>query len=92
MSTSFLERLRDPRLILYDGGFGTERFARGVEMTNSSLACQHHPDTVLDVHQAYLKAGAELLLVGGPPGRPDEHHPWLIRGRTKCTRSGTRGA
>ena len=61
MSTSFLERLRDPRLILYDGGFGTELFARGVEMTNSSLACQHHPDTVLDVHQAYLKAGAELL-------------------------------
>jgi len=61
MSTPFLERLQDPRPVLYDGGFGTQLFARGVELTNSSLACQHHPDTVLDIHQAYLEAGAELL-------------------------------
>jgi methionine synthase I (cobalamin-dependent) len=61
MSATFLERLQGPEPILYDGGFGTELFARGIELTNSSLACESHPDAVLDIHQAYLKAGAELL-------------------------------
>ncbi len=61
MSATFLERLQRPEPIVYDGGFGTELFARSVELTNSSLACERNPDAVLDIHQAYLNAGAELI-------------------------------
>ena len=58
---TFAERLQKPEPIVYDGGFGTELFARGIELTNSSLACVHHPQQVLDIHDAYLGVGAELI-------------------------------
>ena len=61
MSMTFTERLCRPEPIIYDGGFGTELFERGVELTNSSMACNSHPEAVLDVHCAYLAAGAELI-------------------------------
>ncbi len=58
---SFLERLEDPRPILYDGGFGSQLFARGVELTNSTLANESHPDDVAAVHLSYIEAGAEVI-------------------------------
>ena len=58
---SFAERLNDPEPVLFDGGFGTQLFARGVELPNSSLANAHHPDTVVEVHRTYIEAGSEMI-------------------------------
>ncbi len=58
---SFSERLQEPRPVLFDGGFGTQLFARGVELPNSALANAHHADTVVDVHRAYIEAGSEMI-------------------------------
>lgn len=57
----FADRLTDPRPLLFDGGFGTQLFVRGVELPNSSLANQSHADAVVDVHRAYLAAGADVI-------------------------------
>ena len=58
---SFLERLQDPSPLLYDGGFGSQLFARGIELTNSTLANESHPDAVVDIHRAYIAAGADII-------------------------------
>jgi 5-methyltetrahydrofolate--homocysteine methyltransferase len=60
MST-FSERLSDSRPLLYDGGFGSELFARGIELTNSALANESHPDAVVDIHRIYIEAGADII-------------------------------
>lgn len=57
----FVDRLKDPRPILYDGGFGSQLFARGVELTNSTLANESNPDEVTDIHRAYIDAGSEAI-------------------------------
>lgn len=57
----FTDRLADPRPLLFDGGFGTQLFARGVELPNSALANISHGDAVVDVHRAYVNAGSELI-------------------------------
>ena len=58
---SFEERLKEDRPILYDGGFGSQLFARGVELTNSTLANESHPEAVADIHTAYIDAGSESI-------------------------------
>jgi methionine synthase I (cobalamin-dependent) len=58
---SFLERLSDPKPLIYDGGFGSQLFARGVELTNSTLANDLHPDKVVDIHVAYIRAGSDAI-------------------------------
>ena len=58
----FIERLQDDaHPIVYDGGFGTQLFARGIELANSSLANQLHPEVVVDVHKEYIEAGSEVI-------------------------------
>lgn len=47
--------------MLFDGGFGTQLFVRGVELPNSALANKSHGDAVVDVHRAYIAAGSELI-------------------------------
>jgi len=59
----FLDALRSGRVLLMDGAMGTELQRAGVkpdecqELWNST-----HPDRVRAIHQAYLNAGAEVLL------------------------------
>ncbi len=59
----FIERITQPdRPLLADGAMGTQLHGRGVSMD----ACfddlnRKRPDIILDIHRAYLKAGAELL-------------------------------
>ena len=64
-----LERLEEGPL-LYDGAFGTELFARGIELPNSAMANQLHPDAVVDIHRSYIEAGAGMIhantFVGSP--------------------------
>jgi len=57
----FIDRMKDDRPILYDGGFGSQLFARGVELTNSTLANESHPEAVIDIHAAYIEAGSEAI-------------------------------
>lgn len=58
---SFLERIDNDRPLLYDGGFGTELFAHGIELANSALANELHPDIVSSIHSDYIEAGAEVI-------------------------------
>jgi methionine synthase I (cobalamin-dependent) len=58
---SFEERLKENRPILYDGGFGSQLFARGIQLTNSTLANESDPDAVTDIHKAYIEAGSEAV-------------------------------
>lgn len=57
----FLQRLNDPHPLLYDGGFGSELFARQIELTNSTLASEIHPEAVVDIHAEYIAAGADCI-------------------------------
>ncbi len=58
---SFLERIADDRPMIYDGGFGSQLFARGIELTNSTLANELHPDAVVDIHRTYIDAGVDAI-------------------------------
>ena len=57
----FLERLADEKPLIYDGGLGSQLFARGIALTNSTLASELHPDTVIDIHCDYIRAGADAI-------------------------------
>ena len=59
--SKFLDRLHADRPLLYDGGFGSELFSRGIELTNSTLANEEQPDAVVDIHKTYIAAGADLI-------------------------------
>lgn len=59
--TPFSQRLENSQPLVYDGGFGASLFDRGVELTNSSLANQLHPRTVVEIHRDYIDAGAEAI-------------------------------
>ncbi len=59
------ERLARGETILLDGGTGTELERRGVPMVEGAwcgLANFTHPATVREVHEAYLNAGADLVI------------------------------
>ncbi len=57
----FIERIAEDRPMLYDGGFGSQLFARGIELTNSTLANEAHPDAVVDIHRTYIEAGVDAI-------------------------------
>ena len=59
------ERFTDPRPIILDGATSTELQRRGVPMsadTWSGLAAITHPDILRELHVAYLRAGAEVII------------------------------
>ncbi len=58
---TFLERFADPSPMIYDGGFGSELFARRIELTNSELANELHADAVMNIHSDYIEAGVNAL-------------------------------
>ena len=58
---TFLERLEDSSPMVYDGGFGSELFKGRIELTNSALANELHPDAVVDIHSAYIEAGTDVI-------------------------------
>ncbi|MCZ6633627.1 MAG: homocysteine S-methyltransferase family protein [bacterium] len=57
----FLERLQEPEPMVYDGGFGSQLFARGIELTNSSIANESHPEAVVGIHRDYIGAGVDAI-------------------------------
>jgi len=59
------ERLAAGEVVVMDGGSGTELQAMGVPMDRaawSGVANRTHPETVKEMHAAYLAAGAEILI------------------------------
>ncbi len=57
----FRERLKSDTPILFDGGFGSQLFARNIELANSALANKLHPNDVVGIHLDYIKAGADAI-------------------------------
>jgi len=55
------KRLKQPIPLIYDGGFGSELFAKGIELANSSMANELNPEAVVDIHCAYIEAGADVI-------------------------------
>ncbi len=59
------EKLEGQQVVLLDGGTGSELQRRGVPMSEaawSGLAVHTHPDRVREVHEAYIDAGAEVII------------------------------
>ena len=60
----FRSRLRRGELILLDGAMGTELERRGIPTPLplwSAAALKNHPDTVREIHEEYVRAGADVI-------------------------------
>lgn len=58
------DKLRDGEVILLDGGTGMELDRLGVPMDGvawCALANKTHPETVREVHESYIRAGADIV-------------------------------
>ena len=59
------ERLDAGEIVILDGAMGTELQRRGVPMDEvawDAAALATHPDLVREVHEDYIKAGAEIII------------------------------
>ena len=62
--TSITDRLATGKLLLLDGGVSTEIQKRGVALDGnvwSGLTTKNNPDEVRSVHEAYIRAGSEVI-------------------------------
>jgi S-methylmethionine-dependent homocysteine/selenocysteine methylase len=62
---SWQQKLERGSVVLIDGGTGSELQRRGVPMSESAwsgVAVASHPKIVREVHQAYIEAGAEVII------------------------------
>ena len=65
-----LDPLATNRVVLVDGGMGTELEARGARMDNeawSGLANLEEPGLVREIHEDYIRAGADLVIANTFP-------------------------
>jgi methionine synthase I (cobalamin-dependent) len=73
---SFLETLRSGRVLLMDGAMGTELQRAGIGEGECYEAWNlTHPEKVRAIHQAYVEAGAEVLLTNTFQANPG----WLTK-------------
>jgi S-methylmethionine-dependent homocysteine/selenocysteine methylase len=59
------ERLDAGEVLILDGAMGTELQRRGVPMDDvawDAAALATHPDLVREVHEDYIKAGADVII------------------------------
>ena len=62
--TTLSDRLKNKEIILLDGGVSTEIQQRGVSMNDdvwSGIAHRTHPEITLQVHEDYIRAGAQVI-------------------------------
>ena len=58
----FRKLLKAPGPVILDGGMGTMLQAKGLALgEHPELAALEHPDWLLDIHRAYVEAGAQIL-------------------------------
>ena len=65
MTESWQRRLEQDRIVLIDGGTGTELERRGVaadEATWSGVGMYTHDQVVRKIHEDYIRAGAEVII------------------------------
>ena len=58
------DRLENKEIILLDGGVSTEIQRRGVDMDDdvwSGIAHKTHPEITQEVHEDYIRAGAQVI-------------------------------
>ncbi len=63
--TTLENRLASGEVIVIDGAMGTELQRRGVPMDKvawSAAAIVSHPDTIREVHEDYIRAGASVII------------------------------
>ena len=59
------KRIDQGEVIILDGAMGTELEKRGVPMDStawSGAALATHPDTIREVHEDYIRAGADIII------------------------------
>ncbi len=61
MKVEALRRRLSERVIVGDGGMGSELLQRLPEGSRLDVAAHEHPQDVLDIHLAYIEAGADLI-------------------------------
>lgn len=57
---NFQDLLKENKVVLLDGAMGTELAKRGLERPNAYNLS--NPDCVLEIHRAYIEAGAQALI------------------------------
>ena len=65
MATSWQATLAAGKVLVIDGGMGTELQRRGVPMDEvawSGTAVLSHPEVVRAVHEDYIRAGADVII------------------------------
>src|ERR1700750_1762173 len=68
--TAMLERMTDGSVVVIDGGMGTELEARGAPMDHEAwcgLANLTAPDLVREIHEDYIRAGADVIIANTFP-------------------------
>ena len=66
-------KIADGRLVILDGGTGTDIQRRGVPMDDETWCAEvnlTHPDVVRSVHEDYIRAGAEVVTANTYPTSP----------------------
>ncbi|MBD3853239.1 MAG: homocysteine S-methyltransferase family protein, partial [Acidobacteria bacterium] len=61
MNALDLRRRLADHVVVTDGAMGSELLQRLPEGSSLDLAAHEHPQAVLDIHLAYIEAGAELI-------------------------------
>ena len=61
MKASELREIIDNRILVVDGGMGTELIKRGADAPSAVLV-DDNPGPVMDVHKSYAKAGADVII------------------------------
>ena len=61
MKVDELKRRLSERVIVGDGGMGSELLQRLPDGSRLDVAAHEHPQQVLDIHLAYIEAGSELI-------------------------------
>ncbi|MHA1242881.1 MAG: homocysteine S-methyltransferase family protein [Promethearchaeota archaeon] len=72
---SFRDWLKDStKIILFDGGMGSEVFKRGITPGKLPDTLNlDHPDVIFEIHKAYYDAGADRSNQRNKPGRYRKH-------------------
>ncbi len=77
MPNKFFEQLAE-KILLIDGAMGTQLYLKGLPVGESSEKWNlEHPETVLQIHQDYVTAGADIILTntfGGNRFKLADHH------------------